>query len=29
MRLSFCAQPPDVIAEGIRRLAGVITSLRQ
>lgn len=28
MRLSFCAQPPDTIAEGIRRLADVIVSLR-
>jgi len=24
MRLSFCAQPPDIITEGIRRLADVI-----
>jgi 2-aminoadipate transaminase len=28
MRLSFCAQPPDAITEGIRRLADVIASLR-
>jgi len=24
MRLSFCSQPPDIITEGIRRLADVI-----
>ena len=28
MRLSFCAQPPDTITEGVRRLADVIASLR-
>ncbi|MCA1668573.1 MAG: PLP-dependent aminotransferase family protein [Thermomicrobia bacterium] len=28
MRLSFCAQPPDTITEGVRRLAEVIASLR-
>lgn len=28
LRLSFCAQPPDNINEAIRRLAGVIASLR-
>ncbi|MDQ2787407.1 MAG: PLP-dependent aminotransferase family protein [Chloroflexota bacterium] len=29
LRLSFCAQSPDTITEGIRRLADVIASLRQ
>ncbi len=28
MRLSFCAQPPEKIAEGIRRLSDVLLSLR-
>ena len=28
LRLSFCAQPPDTITEGIRRLADVIAALR-
>lgn len=28
LRLSFCAQPPEAIIEGIRRLADVVASLR-